>query len=82
MAQVIVRNIEDDVKAVLKQRASQHSWSMEEEVRQILRRAANQEQHARPKLGSRIATRFAGSGLAEALPELHGQTITTMDFGA
>jgi plasmid stability protein len=41
MAQVIVRNLEDDVKAVLKRRAKQHGWSMEEEVRQILRRAVN-----------------------------------------
>jgi hypothetical protein len=37
MAQVIVRNIEDDVKAGLKTRATQHGWSMEEEIRQILR---------------------------------------------
>ena len=41
MAQVIVRNIEDDVKAGLKQRATFHGWSMEEEVRQILRRAVH-----------------------------------------
>jgi plasmid stability protein len=41
MAQVIVRNLEDDVKAVLKRRAKQHGWGMEEEVRQILRRAVN-----------------------------------------
>lgn len=82
MAQIIVRNIEDDVKAVLKQRASQHGWSMEEEVRQILRRAVNEEQQARPKLGSRIATRFADPGLTEPLPELHNQTIEPMGFDA
>lgn len=81
MAQVIVRNIEDDVKAGLKARASQHGWSMEEEVRQILRRAVSVEGQARPRLGSRIAARFAGIGLAEPLPELRGQTIEPMGFG-
>ena len=80
MAQVIVRNIEDDVKAGLKARATRHGWSMEEEVRQILRRAVNEMDQARPRLGSRIAARFAGAGLTEPLPELHGQTIEPMNL--
>lgn len=82
MAQVIVRNIDDDVKAGLKARAAQHGWSMEEEVRQILRRAVSEEAQARPRLGSRIAARFAGAGLTEPLPELQGQTIEPMGLGA
>lgn len=83
MAQVIVCNIEDDVKAGLKARATQHGWSMEEEVRQILRRAVSEVGgQARPRLGLRIATRFAGAGLTEPLPELHGQTIEPMGLGA
>jgi len=80
MAQVIVRNIEDDVKAGLKQRASQHGWSMEEEVRQILRRAVSEKNQMRPKLGSRIAARFAGVGINEPLPELRGQPIVPMSL--
>lgn len=82
MAQVIVRNIDDDVKAGLKARAAQHGWSMEEEVRQILRRAVSEEAQTRPRLGSRIAARFAGAGLTEPLPELQGQTIEPMGLGA
>jgi plasmid stability protein len=82
VAQVIVRNIGDDVKAILKQRASRHGWSMEEEVRQILRRAVCDEEQSRSKLGSRIAQRFAGTGLSESLPELRGQAIAPMDLGA
>ena len=82
MAQVIVRNLEEDVKAVLKQRAIRHGWSMEEEVRQILRRAVSDEGRARPKLGSLIAARFADTGLTEPLPELRGQTIEPIDLGA
>lgn len=80
MAQVIVRNIDGDVKASLKALATQHGWSMEEEVRQILRRAVSEVDQARPKLGSRIAARFAGAGLTEPLPELHGQTIEPMSL--
>ena len=81
MAQVIVRNLEDDVKAVLKHRATQHGWSMEEEVRQILRRAINEESISSTPLGSRIAARFSNVGLTEPLPELRGQSIAPMDFG-
>mgnify|MGYP001175563580 CR=1 FL=1 len=82
MAQVIVRNIEDDVKVALKKRASLHGWSMEEEVRYILRRAVNDESAVTGQLGSRIAARFADVGLAEPLPELSGQPIAPMAFGA
>ncbi|MCR4297883.1 MAG: hypothetical protein NUV75_03880 [Gallionella sp.] len=79
MSQVVVRNLEDGVKAGLKQRASLHGWSMEEEARQILRKAVLADSSSTP-LGSRIATRFAGCGLVEDLPELHGQVIAGMDF--
>jgi plasmid stability protein len=82
MAQVIVRNIEDEVKAGLKQRAMQHGWSMEEEVRQILRQTVCQAEPPRAGLGSRIAARFAGTGLTEPLPELRGEVARSMDFGA
>ena len=81
MAQVIVRNIEDDVKIGLKQRASQHGWSMEEEVRQILRQAVRTAAPARTQLGSNIAARFAGVGLAEPLAELRGHAIEPMRLG-
>lgn len=82
MAQVVVRNIEDDVKARLKQRATQHGWSMEEELRQILRQAVAEQGQAPVKLGSRIAARFAGVGLSGELPQLQSQTAAPMDFGA
>ena len=81
MAQVVVRNLEDSVKDGLKRRALRHGWSMEEEARQILRNAVLSDSAASRPLGSRIAARFAGCGLAEDLPELHGE-VTPMDFGA
>lgn len=73
MAQVVVRDLEEDVKARLKRRAERHGRSMEEEIRTILRNAAKEENRPLPKLGSRIATRFAKTGLTRDLPELRGQ---------
>lgn len=39
MAQLIVRNLEDEVVRALKERAGRHGHSAEEEHREILRRA-------------------------------------------
>lgn len=81
MAQFIVRDLEEDVKARLKRRAVQHGRSMEEEVRHILRNAVKEQNQRPPKLGSRIAARFAKVGLTEDLPELRGQLPRAADFG-
>ena len=81
MAQFIVRHLEDDVKARLKRRAERHGRSMEEEVRQILRNAANDEARPVRKLGSRIAARFDKIGLTTDLPELRGQPVRSADLG-
>src|SRR5438876_1020236 len=40
MGQILVRNLEDSVKRKLQRRAARHGRSMEEEVRDILRAAA------------------------------------------
>ncbi len=80
MAQFIVRHLEETVKARLKRRAERHGRSMEEEIRQILRNAAKQSSNPLPKLGTRIAARFAKSGLTEDLPELRGQPVKPADF--
>lgn len=75
MAQFTVRNLEEDIKARLKRRAARHGYSMEEEVRQILRNAVKDDDQPAPRLGSRIAARFAKVGLTEDLPELRGQVV-------
>ena len=82
MAQFTVRDIEEEVKTSLKQRAVRHGVSMEAEVRQILRDAVKADV-ATPTsgLGSRIAARFAKIGLTTALPELRGQEVRAADFG-
>jgi plasmid stability protein len=81
MAQLTVRNLEDDVKARLADRARKHGMSLEELVRDILRDAAVDR---RPSggLGSEIAARFRGVGFREGeIQELRGFTIEPFDFG-
>jgi antitoxin FitA len=81
MAQVVVRKLEESVKASLKRRADRHGRSMEEEVREILRDAAKEDTRAFVKLGSRIAARFRRIGLKEDIQELRGQRPKPADFG-
>ena len=81
MAQIIVRDLEDDVKAGLKRRAVRHRRSMEEEIRHILRNAVKGQNRPIAKLGSRIAGRFEKAGLSTELPELRGQPARTAHFG-
>ena len=81
MAQLVVRNLEDDVKAKLQLRARRHGRSTEAEVRDILRNAVRDEGSDRVPLGTRIAARFAGIGLHEDIPELRGYPAKPADFG-
>jgi len=80
MAQLVVRHLEDEVKAGLQRRAARHGRSMEEEVREILRNALKNDGTAVSLLGSRIAARFADSGLTEDLPELRGHEARPVRF--
>lgn len=80
MAQIIVRDLEEEVKVRLKRRAERHGRSMEEEIRHILRNAAKDSGRPITKLGSRIAGRFSDAGLMTGLPELRGQVARPADF--
>jgi plasmid stability protein len=80
MAQLVVRNIENSVKARLQRRAKRNGRSMEAEVREILRNAAKQSDSSEGGLGSEIAALFAGNGLDFDIPEFHGHTIKPPNF--
>jgi len=77
MAQIIVREIEDDVKERLQRRAARHGRSMEAEVRDILRDAVKRERQPTSGLGTEIAGLFIGIGLkeGETIRELRGFTV-------
>jgi plasmid stability protein len=81
MAQLLVRNLEDDVKEKLQARARTNGRSTEEEVRQILREAVLAEPAAAGGLGTRAAARFRGKGLNAAIEELRGQSPKPAEFG-
>ena len=80
MAQILIRQLEDDTKAKLQRLARRHGRSTEEEVREILRNAVRHVDEPSGGLGSRIATRFAGGGLTEDIPELRGQPLRPAQF--
>ena len=80
MAQLVVRNLDDDVKAKLQKRARRNRRSTEEEVRDILRNAVKEEGGPQLGLGSQIAALFSGLGLNEEIPEQRGQPARPADF--
>lgn len=75
MAQLIIRNLENDVKARLQSRARKHGRSMEEEVREILRNVVYDEPDKLDGLGTDIAKLFARAGLDSDIVELRGHEI-------
>lgn len=81
MAQLVVRNLDDDVKAKLQKRARKHGHSTEQEVRNILQDAVKQGSEPDLPLGTRIASRFAGLGFKPGeIKELRGQPVRPARF--
>jgi plasmid stability protein len=80
VAQFVVRNLADSVKSRLQRRARRNGRSMEEEVRDILRTAVNEDDIAATGLGTEISALFAKVGLDSDLPELRGHTIRPVSF--
>jgi plasmid stability protein len=80
MAQLVVRNLEESVKARLRRRARRNGRSMEAEVRDILRNAANERPESTAGLGTRIAAIFRGHGLDHDIPELRGHPVKPISF--
>ena len=80
MAQLVVRNIETEVKSRLQRRAKRRGRSMEEEVRDILRNAAKEEDTSVGGLGTEIASLFTKVGLDTDIPELRGHEIKPTSF--
>lgn len=62
VAQILVRNLEADVKEKLQRRARRHGRSTEEAVREFRRNAVKSA--PRQRLGSRLAAHFEGLGLS------------------
>jgi plasmid stability protein len=80
MAQLIVRNLEDEVKRRLKRRAMRHGRSMEEEARDILRNALKRDELRAEGLGTFISRQFRGIGLTREIPEWRGEQARPAKF--
>jgi plasmid stability protein len=79
MAQFVVRKIEAAVKLSLQRRARRNGRSMEEEVRDILRSAVNEDVPA-GGLGTEISSLFAQAGLESDIVELRGYEVKPASF--
>ena len=80
MAQLLVRNIEQSVKARLQRRAKRNGRSMEEEVREILRNAVNEPEPPKVGLATEIASLFKGTGLRFEVKEMRGHPVRPVSF--
>ena len=80
MAQLVVRNLEDDVKERLQARAKSKGRSLEAEVRNILTEVTSVtlepgQSHGGDGFGTIMNKRFAKSGLTEAEAKEFGEQI-------
>lgn len=73
MASITIRNLDDNLKTSLRQQAALHGWSMEEEVRQILRKTIMPAQ-GESSFAQRIHQRFAELGVDD-LPVPERQAV-------
>lgn len=78
MAQIIVRNLDDGLKAQLAMRAKRHGHSMEEEVRQILARSITK--HNTPNTGELLKSYFKNIELDVPLEPFPRQELRVPDF--
>lgn len=64
MASLTIRNLDEQLKTLLRLQAARHGWSMEQEAREILSRAV-QVQPAGVGFAEKIHQRFAAMQLEE-----------------
>ncbi len=80
MAQLLVRQLDEDVKDALQRRARAHGRSTEEEVREILRAAVRPGSAGPVRIGSMIASRFRGEGVEHDFAEMRGHPAQGADL--
>ena len=82
MAQLLVRNLEDQLKVRLQRRAKSHGHSMEAEARDILRDALREDKAQSVGFGTASVALFSGQGvfLDEPIAELRDICLQVPDF--
>lgn len=81
MAQMLVRDLDDEVRDRLRERARAHGRSMEAEVRDILTAVVmTQAVEDTTGLGTRIARLFADGGPDELASDWHSSAVRPITF--
>jgi len=84
MAQLLVRNLEDQLKTRLQRRAKRHGQSMEAEARDILRNALREDKAQSVGFGTASVALFSGQGIGlekgEEIREWHGFPLQPISF--
>ena len=80
MAQLVVRKLDDDVKAKLQRRAGQNARCTEEEVPASLHHSVEDDVRGSGPLGRRLSALFAGIGLDQDIPERRGHPAQPAEF--
>lgn len=84
MAQILVRKLDDRLKARLQRRAKRHGRSMEEEAREILRNALRERETAEVGFGTASVALFSGQGIGlkegEEIREWRGFPLVPSSF--
>jgi plasmid stability protein len=80
MANLTIRKLDERTKTRLRVRAAQHGRSMEEEAREILRRALNVRNERKANLADMIRARFEPLGGVELELPVRGPIPEPPDF--
>lgn len=84
MAQLLVRNLDDQLKTRLQRRAKRHGQSMEAEARDILRNALREEKAPSVGFGTASVALFGGQGIGlkkgEEIREWRGFPLQPIRF--
>jgi plasmid stability protein len=82
MAQILIRNLEDQLKVRLQRRAKRNGHSMEAEARDILRNALREDEAQSVGFGTASVALFSGQGifLEEPIAELRDIRLQVPDF--
>lgn len=82
MAQILVRNLDDPLKARLQRRAKRNGRSMEAEAREILREALRKDAKPETGFGTATVALFSGQGicLEEPIREIRGMRLQAPKF--
>jgi plasmid stability protein len=82
MAQILIRKVDERVKARIQRRARRNGRSMEAEAREMLANASLAEETPTVGFGSATVALFSGSGiyLEEPIKEIRGMRMQIPDF--